>query len=360
MKQVITWLLVVGVTSLKAQDTTQVSAPFTFSAYAEVYYQYDFGKPANHTRPSFVYSYNRTNEVAVNLAFLRASYSTQRVRSNLALMTGTYANANLLNERGVLKNVFEANIGMKLTPKANLWLDAGILPSHIGFESAVRKDCWTLTRSILADNSPYYEAGVRTSFKTASDKWYFALLLLNGWQRMERVDGNNTPAFGTQVMFTPTQALTINSSAYAGNEYPDSLRRWRFFHNFYTAWQISNVWGFTVGLDAGMQQHLKGSSTFDLWYGCVLLVRCSPIKNWSLTGRWEKYKDQFGVIIPVISNHYFNAQGVSLNIDYNATKKLLWCLEGKVLWTAEPAISVDNAVRMRSSAITTSLCFSLN
>ena len=39
-----------------------------------------------------------------------------------------------------------ANAGYKLSAKKAWWLDIGVLPSHIGFESAVGKDNWTLTR----------------------------------------------------------------------------------------------------------------------------------------------------------------------------------------------------------------------
>jgi hypothetical protein len=46
------------------------------------------------------------------------------------------------------------------------------MPSHIGFESAIGKDCATLTRSILADNSPYYEAGVKIDI-TSKTKMVF-------------------------------------------------------------------------------------------------------------------------------------------------------------------------------------------
>eukprot|EP01035_Chromulina_nebulosa_P056617 gene56617-77590_t len=42
----------------------------------------------------------------------------------MALMAGTYANANLGAETGVLKNILEANIGIKISKNKNLWLDA--------------------------------------------------------------------------------------------------------------------------------------------------------------------------------------------------------------------------------------------
>ena len=108
--------------------------------YIESYYGYDFDEPDDHLRPFFIYNFNRSNEVNVNLAFVKLIYQKERVRGNLALMAGTYANANLASETGVLKNIYEANGGVKLSEDHELWIDAGILPSHIGFESAIGKE----------------------------------------------------------------------------------------------------------------------------------------------------------------------------------------------------------------------------
>ncbi|MEO6038456.1 MAG: outer membrane beta-barrel protein, partial [Saprospiraceae bacterium] len=165
-----------------------------FSGYAEPYYGYDFGNPAAGNRPGFIYSHNRHNEFNVNLAFLKGAVSTRHFRGNLALMAGTYANANLTAEPATLRNIYEANAGFggPLKHGGELWLDLGIFPSHIGFESAIGKDCWTLTRSILADNSPFYAAGAKLSYTTANQKWFFSGLLLNGWQRIQR-EANDIP-----------------------------------------------------------------------------------------------------------------------------------------------------------------------
>jgi hypothetical protein len=61
------------------------------------------------------------------------------MRANLALMAGTYAQDNLAAEQDALKYVNEANIGIKISKTKNLWIDAGIMPSHIGWESAIGK-----------------------------------------------------------------------------------------------------------------------------------------------------------------------------------------------------------------------------
>jgi hypothetical protein len=188
-------------------------------------------------------------------------------------MTGTYAQYNFAAEPQVLLHVYEANAGIKLSERNELWLDAGILPSHIGFESAISKDCWTLTRSILAENSPYYEAGVRLSYTTKNEKWYMAVLLVNGWQIIIRVQGNNTPAFGTQVTYSPSNNLSINWSTFIGNDKPDSIKQWRYFNNLYTVWQLSKGLGFTLGFDYGWEQKQTRSSYVNQWCSPVVIMR---------------------------------------------------------------------------------------
>src|SRR6476620_9199769 len=159
---VITTIAFISITHVAAQDSSKTS--LVLSGYTEAYYAYDFNKPVDNNRPYFLYSHNRHNEFNVNLAFLKASYNADRVRGSVAVGVGTYMNANYAAESGVLKNIFEANTGVKLSRNRNLWLDLGILPSHIGFESAISKDCWTLTRSIVAENTPYFESGARLTY----------------------------------------------------------------------------------------------------------------------------------------------------------------------------------------------------
>ncbi|TDH20088.1 porin [Segetibacter sp. 3557_3] len=256
----------------RAQDTSTQKPTLESRVYLDAYYSYDFSKPATHQKAPFLYNYNRHNEVNINLALASLSYKRQRARATLGLMTGTYAQYNLADEPQVLRHVFEANAGVKLSAHENLWLDAGILPSHIGYESAISKDCWTLTRSILAENSPYYEAGARLSYTTINKKWYAAILLLNGWQRITRRAGNNTPSLGTQLTYTPSDNLSINWSTFVGNNEPDSARQWRYFNNLYAVWKLNKALGFTIGFDYGMQQKQRGSSNFNTWYSPVFFM----------------------------------------------------------------------------------------
>ncbi len=328
MKKKLTVIFVLLTAKLFAQkDSTPPT--LQLSGYVEAYYTYDFGEPGDHNRPAFIYSHNRHNEVNLNLGLVKAAYQAGSVRANLALMTGTYANANLAAEPGVLKNIFEANAGVKISKSKNIWIDAGILPSHIGFESAISKDCWNLTRSILAENSPYYESGVKISYTSTDGKWFLSGLLLNGWQRIQRVDGNNTPAFGHQLTWKPNAHITLNSSSFIGNDKPDSVRQMRYFHNFYGIFNVTESFAVTTGLDLGAEQKAKGSNAYNTWYAPVVILKLSPGPKTSIAARGEYYSDEKGVIINTGYPGGFKTWGYSLNYDYMIHDNILWRLEGR-------------------------------
>ncbi|MFD2557132.1 porin [Sphingobacterium tabacisoli] len=328
---------------VQAQDNKGVH----ISGYAEVYYQHDFGAAKSNQRPNFIYSHNRNNEVSLNLGMIKASYVTERMRTNLGIGVGSYMNASYGGEPDVLKNIYEANIGVRLSPSRDLWLDVGVLPSHIGFESALGMDCPTLTRSIMAENSPYFETGAKLSYQTENKKWQLALLVLNGWQRIQRVEGNTTPAFGHQLTFRPSERWTLNSSSFVGSDKPDSTRQMRYFHNLYAQYQWSEKINFTAGFDIGAEQQEKGADKYRHWYTAVWIMQYRLNTKLALAGRMEYFKDRNGVIIAVEDERGMRALGASANVDYHILPNLVWRTELKNLalrdrshWSATTALAV--------------------
>ena len=97
------------------QEVSNKLSNFTISGYTEVFYSYDFNQRADHIRQPFFYTFNRHNEVNVNIARLKAEYATDNMRVNIALMAGTYPEDNLSAEQGMLKLVQEANIGFRIS-----------------------------------------------------------------------------------------------------------------------------------------------------------------------------------------------------------------------------------------------------
>jgi hypothetical protein len=310
-----------------AQDTPGTPSPLILSAYLEPYYLYSFNQPADHNLPAFVYSHNRHHEVNINLGFIKAAYATSKTRANLALMAGTYTQANLAGEPPVLRHLFEANGGIRLSKKRALWLDAGVFASHIGFESAIGKDCWTLSRSMMADNSPYYESGVKLGYTSPDQRWFASVLFLNGWQRIQRVPGNQTPAFGHQLTFKPNDRITLNSSSYVGSEQPDSLRKMRYFHNLYGIFQASARVGIIAGFDIGAEQTEKNSSRYNTWFTPVAILRISIHPKWNLAIRGEYFQDESGVLIASGAPNGFQTWGYSGNLDFKVSDQASWRLE---------------------------------
>jgi hypothetical protein len=356
-KIIVTALIVFGFTTINAQEESK--SPITFSGYIDAYYSYDFGKPDNHTRPSFFYSYNRANEVNLNLGMAKVNYTKENVRGNLALMAGTYAEYNMAAEQGLLKNVYEANVGVKILKEHNLWVDAGIMPSHIGFESAIGKDCMTLTRSILAENSPYYEAGVKIGYTSKSEKWYLAAMYLNGWQRIQKVEGNQTPAFGTQVTYKPSSGVTLNWSTYVGNEQPDIDKKWRYFNDFYGQFKVTEKTSVIAGFDIGAQQSAKGSSDYDVWYSPILVAQYKPTAKIQLAARGEYYQDGKGVIIATGTPNGFKTYGFSANFDYLPVENVIFRLEARTLNSKDDIFLKDNNPTDSNVFVTTSLAISI-
>ena len=300
----------------------------------DVFYVYDFNEPQGSERQPFLYNHNRHNEFNLNLGLVKFGVEHARYRANLAMQIGTYVNDNMADEPGVLKNIFEANIGISLNKKKNLWLDVGVLPSHIGFESAVSMDNFTLTRSILAENSPYFETGAKLTFYP-NEKWEIAGLVLNGWQCIQRVEGNSLPSFGSQVTYSPSQVIFLNWSTFIGTDDPDDMRRMRYFNNFYGQFRVSKKFEFIAGFDIGAQQSSKGSSRYDIWFSPVLIGQYHISDHWKSAVRAEYYQDETGVIIPTDTPNGFQTTGVSLNLDYSPTPKIICRIEGRWLNSKE-------------------------
>lgn len=339
-----------------AQDnsTWQEKPDLSISGFIDVFYVYDFNEPQGTQRQPFLYNHNRHNEFNLNLGLVKLGVEHSKYRANLALQTGTYVNDNLSAEPGVLKNIFEANIGISLNQKNNIWLDAGVLPSHIGFESAISMDNLTLTRSLLAENSPYFLTGAKLTINP-NDKWEIAGLIVNGWQRIQRLEGNSLPSFGTQVNYSPTNKISINWSTFIGTDDPDTTRRMRYFNNLYGQFQLTKKFELIAGFDIGVQQRSKGSSNYDSWLSPIVIGRYSFSDRWKSGIRAEYYQDETGIIISTNTTNGFQTTGLSLNFDYLPTQHINCRVEGRWLNSKDDIFETKTGITNTNFIIATSL-----
>jgi len=348
-------ILLFGNLCISQSDTIVKQQPkIQFSGFIDVFYVYDVNQPANLRRQPFLYNHNRHNEFNLNLGFIKTSVTHSKYRANLALHAGTYVNDNYASEPGLIRNIFEANVGFSLNKKNNLWIDAGIFPSLIGFESAISIDNWTLTRSLLAENSPYYLSGAKLSYLPRKNLEITAMIC-NGWQRIQKVARNSIPALCTQIKFTPNDKTTINWSSFIGTDDPDSFRRMRYYNNFFGQFQFTEKLGLIAGFDIGTQQITKNSTQYNVWFSPVIIVRYVLADHWSTAFRAEYYQDENGVIIPTINSNGFNTSGLSLNIDYSPIEKLSWRIEGRWLNSQDNIFRYGSGFSAKNFFIATSI-----
>ncbi len=333
------------------------ASPLTYYGFVDSYYGYDFDHTSTNERPNFLYSHNRQNEFTVNNAILGAHYDNGQVRGTLALHAGSYVSANYANEDPVFRHIYEAYAGFRPFKKA--WLDLGIFSSHIGFESAISKDNWTLTRSVMTENLPYYENGARLTYELAP-KLTLTGLVLNGWQNIR--ENNQAKALGTQIQWKPTDKLLINSSTFYGNEQPtDSLTRRRYYHDFYVTYLATTRLQLAATFDVGKQQS-AGHHGYDTWHAGAAFVKYKLANKLSTTARGEYYYAERGVIInsiaPVAGDADFRVTGGSLNIDYLPTANVAFRVEGRYLRSKNAVFQHDAGASRNYGNVTTSVALS--
>ncbi len=339
-----------GVEAQEMDSTT--TNPIKISGYLESYYSFDPNRPSSHAKAGFIYSHHRSNEIAVNLGFIKAAYEQDFIRANLALGVGTYMNANYAAEPGVFKNIYEGNVGFKLSKTNDIWFDMGVLPSHIGPESAISADNLSLTRSLSAENSPYFETGARLSFNSQNKKWYLAAMALNGWQRIQLPNTSRGLAYGQQIQYKPTDQITLNSSVYLGDEGKDSLR---FFHDFYVQLNLNAKFEALLNWDYGIQKNPSMDKN-NTWWNTGVQLRYAILDQWKINVRGEYFKDSDAVIFSSISPSITQVWGASLGLDYEIYDGLFWRTEYR-FFKADQAIfeKLEAANTKQSNQLTTSL-----
>ncbi|MEN9337625.1 MAG: hypothetical protein RLZZ500_2612 [Bacteroidota bacterium] len=314
-----------------------------WGGFIDTYYSYDTAAPNGEQKLPFFYNYNRHNEFAVNLALLKAKVNYQNMYASVAVQAGTYVEDNYANES--VKYLNEAYVGVYLDAQQKHSLEMGILPSYIGFESATTLNNLTLTRSLLADNSPYFMTGVWYHYNPNA-RWSLGALVTNGWQRIHKADRSVEPALGTQITYKPSSKHTFNWSSYAGKEQYATFTGMRWFENLYWEAQWNTKWHTLSGVDIGFQHTPSGYKT---WWTPVIITQYTWNTHWQTALRGEYYSDKNQVMIAF--GQPFAVWGTSLNMDYCVNKFCKFRVEGRYLSATENILNGQS----NSMFLTTSL-----
>ena len=335
-------------------QTSSDSSSLSVSGYVDTYYAFDFSKPPTKNR-SFTTMPFRHNEFNVNLALVDFQYAGQAVHARMALQTGTYAQANYALEDAPLQNLHEAYAGFRLG-KSNWWVDMGVFGSHIGMEGAITMQYWNYSRSLMADYSPYYLAGVKLS-GPLSAKTTFTFLVTNGWQNIKET--NNDKAFGTQLQLRPNDRVLLNWSTFVGNEAPETApSQIRIFNDWYASVQVSEKVKAALAFDLGFQKRAVASG-YDTWHTAGLLTQFRVAPTVAVGARAEYYLDKRQVIVATGTPDGFQTVSASVNLDYAPLDNVLWRVEGRVYRSKNAVFPTASGSDRSSGFIVTSIAVSI-
>ena len=315
-------------------DTTP---KITFDGYVDGYYAWDFDRPNNFDR-AYTTQPARHGEFNINLAFVDMRIAGPRYRGRIAVQYGTSVQSNYAGEPtighvsgpSVSQFIQEATIGYELSPA--VWVDGGIFLAHTGYESWISRDNLTYTRSLMADYSPYYEAGVKLTWQPSAAVTA-QLDVVNGWQDISKY--NTPPAAGIRVDYTVNPTLTLSYDNFVGNLGADtSATQMRFYNDFIAQYNPSAAWQFAAVFDVGTQGHSTADSGTATWYGAAFIAKYHVTPRVAVVGRAERFADPDQVIVKTGLAASFETNSASLGTDIALMPRVLWRTELRGYWSS--------------------------
>lgn len=307
----------------------------TIGGYIDTYYTY-FSRDRNSDFSEYVpYLVNssRKESFSVNLAMIDFKYQSPFVRMRLSPGFGTYMNLNYSQEPGSLRNLVEANAGIKLSRKKEIWLDAGILGSPYTNENPLSRDHLMYTRSFSAENVPYYLCGLKVS-TPITETLNLYVYLINGWQVID--DTNRGKSIGTHLEYKPDKTTVINWSTYVGDERnnPDPNYRLRLFTELNWYKRLTENWELTACAFVGNQQYENAND--QNWWLIKAIGRYNFSARSSLSARWEHLSDRGSVVITNVdgvSGMMISSTGLCYN--YKLHSHALFRMEGRYFYSPD-------------------------
>ncbi|PTL84926.1 porin [Vitiosangium sp. GDMCC 1.1324] len=262
----------------------------------DFYYGYNFNRPADGANfiPGTGTTGKRDNAFSINLASLGLSLDPAPVGLHVLVGIGTamevvHAAEPVGTAIGpqVWRYLQQASLSYAHGP---LTLEAGVYPSHIGLETFQSQANWTYTRSWMGELSPYYQTGLKGTWKF-SDAWSAQLHLLNGWQTIG--ENNRGKALGTQVAYSGDR-LSASFNTFIGEEGSGDATGLRLFGDLVATYKVTDAFSVSGTTDVGTQ-HRPGQDAA-LWYAAGLNARVQIAKPVAVAARAEVFHDRDGLI----------------------------------------------------------------
>ena len=268
--------------------------------FVDLYYAYNFNRPADHANwfPGAGTSAKRDNEFAINLAQVDFVMAPQPVGFRLSAGYGNTLEVvhageptGVATDPDTWENLVAASIQYQTGIGRGLLIEAGVYPSHIGFEVLQTKDNWNYTRSWQGELSPYYQTGVKIAYPLG-ERWSTQVHLLNGWQVIG--DNNRGKTLGWQFAYAADK-VSVTLNGIVGPELPDNDQDLRALLDTVVLWKATPAWNFALSLDLGGQEQPTGGDA--RWQSMAVYARrAAPGARTAYAVRAEYNDDEDGAI----------------------------------------------------------------
>jgi len=270
------------------------------AGFVDFYYTYNFNRPADHANwfAGVGSTAKRDDEFAINLAQIDFVMAPSPVGFHLAAGYGNALDvvhgaevSGVATSPDTWRNLVQASIQYQTGVGRGLSIEAGVFPSHIGFEALQSKDNWNYTRSWLGEFSPYYQTGVKVAYPIG-EHWSTQVHILNGWQMI--ADNNRGKTLGWQFAYAADK-VSLSFNGLVGPELPDDDHDLRALVDTVAVWRATPDWSFALSFDLGGQEQPSGDDAH--WQGVGVYARLAPpgVRT-AMALRAEYYDDEDGVI----------------------------------------------------------------
>ena len=207
---------------------------FTPSFLLDVSYTASLHQPIDHTVTGST-ALARDRELTLQFLGFGGDFHAGNARGRLMTQLGTRSTLVPRNDPSAYRGAFDLPTAMRYVSEAyggvhvdalhGINVDAGIFMSYVGLFSYDNFENWMYLPSFTSDNTPWFFNGIRVQIYT-SDELKIEPWIINGWQSYGMF--NERPGFGGQVLWRPSESLSVLSNAYVGWDTQDHPGRVRF------------------------------------------------------------------------------------------------------------------------------------
>jgi hypothetical protein len=288
----------------------------------ETYMGFDLDN--QNSAPAYVYNHHYLKSPRINYALVDWRKSVQNWNFQLGIHDGDYVRRNYSDQPTWAKLISSAQI--QFTPRKlnSLKITAGIFPSHIGFETAWIQNNLTLTRSLLAENSPFYESGIHTQYTSKNNKLTLGLLALTGWQQAHLTTPAKKASWGWSSSYQLNPQILLSYNGFWGYQNATGFQP-KSYHNFYSTLQQED-WKFIVGLD---WEQINNPLQKQHWYSPVFIAARTFNAQWQVSCRIESLIDEYSLVLTDNTRSLQQESTFGFTTTYFSKSQFQWRLECK-------------------------------